>query len=340
MKKALITGITGQDGSYMAELLISKGYEVHGIIRRSSMINTDRINHIYQDIHEKDRRLTLYHGDLADPNAIRKIIYKIQPDEIYNFGAQSHPFISFEIPEYTANITGVGVIRILEAIKDYEKYAEHKVKFYQACGSELFGPSFEPQNEEAVFNPTSPYGVSKVFSYYATKNYRKAYGIFGVCGMLFNHESPRRGGNFVTKKITMGVSDILAGKKSKIYLGQLDARRDWGYAPEYMEAVWRMMQKDSPSDYVIGTGEHHSVKEFIEKAFSLVGINNWENYVECEQRYQRPDDAECLVADASRAKAELEWEAKIRFGDLIKIMLKHDLERNKLYEYSKKLELS
>jgi len=267
MKKALITGITGQDGSYLAELLLEKGYEVHGIIRRASTFNTERIDHIYQDPHEKSRRLILHYGDLADANTIRKLVYKVQPDEIYNLGAQSHVRVSFDIPEYTANITGVGVLRILEAIKDYEEHAGKKIKFYQASSSEMFGAAPPPQSEETKFHPRSPYGAAKVFAYNTVRNYREAYGIFAVNGILFNHESPRRGGTFVTRKITRGIARILAGLDKKLYLGNLDAKRDWGYAPEYCEAMYLMMQHPEPEDFVIGTGRAHSVGELVELAF-------------------------------------------------------------------------
>ena len=263
MLKALITGITGQDGSYLAELLLQKGYEVHGIIRRASTFNTKRIDHIYQDPHEAHRRLFLHYGDLTDAESIRKLIHKIHPDEIYNLGAQSHVKVSFEIPEYTANIDALGVIRILEAIRDFQESTGKKMKFYQASSSEIFGASPPPQHELTPFKPRSPYGCSKVFGYHVTINYREAYGIFACNGILFNHESPRRGETFVTRKVTRGIARIKAGLDKKIYLGNLDSRRDWGYAPEYMEAAWRMLQQEHPDDYVIGTGEAHSLKKFI-----------------------------------------------------------------------------
>ncbi|MEK7546609.1 MAG: GDP-mannose 4,6-dehydratase [Patescibacteria group bacterium] len=329
-KVALITGITGQDGSYLAEILLNKDYEVHGVIRRASTFNTGRIEHIFQDPHEKNLRLILHYGDLADANTIRKLIYKIQPDEIYNLGAQSHVRVSFDIPEYTANITGLGTLRMLEAIKDYEEQTDKKVKFYQASSSEMFGAAPAPQNELTQFQPKSPYGVAKVFGFYSTKNYREAYGIFGVNGILFNHESPRRGETFVTRKITRAVARILAGLDKKIYLGNLDARRDWGYAPEYMEAAWLMMQQPKPDDYVIGTGESHSVRDLLDTAFRYVGINDWEGYVGIDPRYFRPTEVENLVADASKAKKVLGWEPKVKFEELIKMMMDSELKHHGL----------
>ena len=324
-KKALITGITGQDGSYLAELLLSKGYEVHGVIRRASTFNTSRLEGIYQNPQDSDRKLFLHYGDLSDTGTIRKLIFDIQPDELYNLAAQSHVKVSFDIPEYTGDITGLGVLRILEAIKDLEKTTGKKTKFYQASSSEMFGAAPPPQNELTPFHPRSPYGVAKVFAYYATKNYHEAYGIFAVNGILFNHESPRRGETFVTKKITRGVARIKAGLERKIYLGNLDARRDWGYAPEYMEAAWRMLQESQPDDYVIGTGETHSVKDFVEAAFARAGIKNWQEYVEVDKRYMRPAEVENLVADTRKAKEKIGWEPKTKFDDLVKIMVEADL---------------
>lgn len=340
MKKALITGVTGQDGSYLAELLLSKGYEVHGIIRRASTFNTGRIDHIYQDPHAEDRRLHLHYGDLADASTIRRLIYKIQPDEIYNLGAQSHVRVSFDIPEYTANITGLGVLRILEAIKDYEEHTGEKVKFYQASSSEMFGAAPPPQNEETNFHPRSPYGVAKVFAYHTVRNYREAYGIFAVNGILFNHESERRGITFVTRKITSTIAKILAGKEKKLYLGNLDARRDWGYAPEYVEAIYLMMQHPQPEDFVIGTGESHSVGEFVESAFRLVGINNWRDYVCIDPRYYRPSEVEHLVADPRKAREKLGWQAKTKFPELVKKMLVHDLREQGLHKEAEQVMLS
>jgi GDPmannose 4,6-dehydratase len=327
-KKALITGITGQDGSYLAEFLLKKGYEVHGIIRRASTFNTSRIDHIYQDPHEVGRRLFLYHGDLADANTIRKLIHEIGPNEIYHLGAQSHVRISFDIPEYTANITALGTLRILEAIKDFEKNNDKKIKFYQASSSEMFGAAPPPQNENTPFYPRSPYGCAKVFAYHTAKNYREAHGIFAVNGILFNHESPRRGENFVTRKITRGIARIKAGLDKKIYLGNLEAKRDWGFAPEYMEATWLMMQQEKPDDYVIGTGESYSIKDFLAAAFSYARLGDWQEYVEIDSKYYRPTEVENLIADASKARKILDWEPKTKFNDLVKIMVEADLKEH------------
>ena len=326
MKKALISGITGQDGSHLAELLLKHGYEVHGIIRRASTFNTGRIDHLYQDLHTQGRAMPLHYGDLADANTVRRLIYKIQPDEIYNLGAQSHVRVSFDIPEYTANVTGVGTLRILEAIKDFEEETGKKVKFYQASSSEMFGASPPPQNELSPFVPRSPYGIAKVFAYHTTKNYREAYGTFAVNGVLFNHESPRRGETFATKKITHAIARIKAGLEKKVYLGNLDARRDWGYAPEFCEAMYLMMQQPEPADYVIGTGESHTVGEFAEKAFTYAGIDNWRDYVGIDPRYYRPTEVDHLVADARLAKEKLGWEPKVKFDELVKIMVDEDLK--------------
>lgn len=338
MKKALITGITGQDGSYLAELLLGKGYEVHGIIRRASTFNTGRLDKIYQDQHIEDSKLHLYHGDLADDSTIRKLIYKIQPDEIYNLGAQSHVRVSFEVPEYTANITGLGALRILEAIRDYEENTGCKTKFYQASSSEMFGSTPPPQNEQTPFHPRSPYGASKTFAFYITQNYREAYNIFAVNGILFNHESERRGETFVTRKITRGIARILAGLDKKIYLGNLEARRDWGYAPEYCEAMYLMLQQKEPDDFVIGTGESHSVKDFVESAFHAVGIDDWEKYIGIDPRYYRPAEVESLIADPSKANKVMGWKAKTGFNNIVKIMLRHDLIDAGLQDYAKKIE--
>lgn len=328
MKKAIIFGITGQDGSYLAELLLEKGYEVHGVIRRSSSFNTSRIEHIYQDPHDKGRRLMLHYGDLSDANTIRKLIYKVEPEEIYNLAAQSHVRVSFDVPEYTAEVTGLGPLRILEAIRDYEEHSGKKVKFYQASSSEMFGSAPAPQSEQTKFEPRSPYGIAKVFAFHATKNYRDAYGIFGVNGILFNHESPRRGETFVTKKITKAVAKIKAGKEKKLYLGNLDAKRDWGYAKEYVEAMWLMLQASEPDDYVVGTGETHTVKEFVEAAFRHAGIENWEAYVEIDPRYYRPTEVDLLLADNSKIKSKLGWEPKTKFDDLVKLMVEEDLRKH------------
>ncbi len=329
MKKALIFGVTGQDGSYLMELLLAKGYEAHGVIRRASTFNTGRIDHLYNDPHVNDAgapRMHLHHGDLADASTIRKLIYKIGPDEIYNLGAQSHVRVSFDIPEYTANIVGLGALRLLEAIKDYEEQMGKKIKFYQASSSEMFGGAPPPQNEETKFYPRSPYGIAKVFAYNTTRNYREAYGIFASNGILFNHESERRGETFVTRKITRGIARIKAGLDKKIYLGNLDARRDWGYAPEYVEAMWRMLQQPEPDDYVIGTGESHTIREFVELAFRHAGLPDWEKYIGIDPRYYRPTEVEHLVADCTKAKTKIGWEPKTKFNDLVKIMLEADLK--------------
>jgi GDPmannose 4,6-dehydratase len=329
-KKALVFGITGQDGSYLAEFLLDKGYEVHGVVRRASTFNTARIDHLYRDPHVNGVSMHLHYGDLSDANTIRKLIYQVRPDEIYNLGAQSHVRVSFDIPEYTANITGLGALRILEAIKDFEEHAGKKVKFYQASSSEMFGSAPPPQNEKTPFHPRSPYGCAKVFAFYTTVNYREAYNIFAVNGILFNHEGPRRGETFVTRKITRGIARILAGLDKKIYLGNLEAKRDWGYAPEYMEAAYLMMQQKEPDDYVIGTGESHSVREFVEAAFREAGIPEWERYVEIDPRYYRPAEVENLVADPRKAKEKLGWEAKTKFADLVKIMVDAELKAHGL----------
>lgn len=339
LKRALITGVTGQDGSYLAEFLLDKGYEVHGIIRRASTFNTGRINHIYQDPHDRGRRLFLHYGDLSDANTIRKLIYKVAPDEIYNLAAQSHVKVSFDLPEYTANITGVAVLRMLEAIKDYQENTGRKVKFYQASSSEMFGLTKPPQNEASPFHPRSPYGVAKVFAFETARNYREAYGIFTINGILFNHESPRRGETFLPRKVTRGIARILAGLDKKIYLGNLDAKRDWGYAPEYVEAMWRMMQLKEPGDYVFGTGKAHSVREFVEKAFAIVGIKNWKEYVGIDPRYYRPAEVNYLEADMRKVKKLVKFVPKTSFEDLIKIMLRYDLEKYGLTDYAKKIKL-
>lgn len=320
MKKALITGITGQDGSYLAEFLLSKGYEVHGIIRRSSTFNTKRIDHIYVDPHDPNARLFLHYGDLTDSEQISNIIYNIKPDEVYHLGAQSHVRVSFDTPEYSGNATALGTTRLLEAIRR----STNEIKFYQASSSEMFGASHPPQNEETPFQPRSPYACSKVYSYWMTKNYRDGYGLFACNGILFNHESPRRGETFVTRKITRGVAGILTKREKYIYLGNLDARRDWGYAPEYVECMWQMLQKDESCDLVIGTGEAHSVKEFLEEVFSYVELDV-EQHVRIDSRYFRPTEVEELVADSSRAREMVHWNPTITFQDLVKIMVDADM---------------
>ena len=322
MKRALITGITGQDGSYLAELLLSKGYEVHGIIRRASTFNTGRIDHLYHDPHIQDVRLFLHYGDLSDSVNLVKLLYELKPDEIYHLGAQSHVRVSFDIPEYTADITGIGAIRILEAIRE----TGVRPRFYQASSSEMFGKAAEvPQRETTPFHPRSPYGVAKVFAYWATVNYRESYGLFAANGILFNHESPRRGETFVTRKISRAVAFIKAGLQDKLYLGNLDAKRDWGYAPEYVEATWRILQQDQPDDYVIATGETHTVREFCELAFGHVGLD-WQKYVATDPRYLRPAEVDLLLGDASKAKRVLGWEPKTRFRELVRLMVDADVQ--------------
>ncbi|HCQ92087.1 MAG TPA: GDP-mannose 4,6-dehydratase [Candidatus Vogelbacteria bacterium] len=326
MKKALITGITGQDGSYLAELLIEKGYEVHGVIRRSSTFNTSRINHLYRDPHDRSSRLSLHYGDVSDSEVIRKLIYQIKPGEIYNLAAQSHVRVSFDIPEYTANCTALGPLRILEAIRDYQEHEKKTITFYQASSSEMFGATPPPQGLQSPFNPQSPYGCSKVFAYHSTRLYRNAYGIFAVNGILFNHESPRRGETFVTRKITRGIARIKAGLEKKIFLGNLDARRDWGYAKEYMEAAWRMMQQKKSDDYVVGTGESHSIREFLECAFEEAGLGNYQKYVAIDPRYYRPAEVHDLVADAAETYKKLGWKPRITFKKLVSLMVRADLK--------------
>ena len=322
MKKALITGITGQDGSYLADLLVSKGYEVHGIIRRASTFNTARIDHLYQDPHVNGVRLFLHYGDLADSVNLTKLLYDLQPDEVYNLGAQSHVRVSFDIPEYTADVTGVGTIRILEAIRE----SGVKPRFYQASSSEMYGKVQEvPQTETTPFWPRSPYGCAKVFGYWATVNYRESYGLFACNGILFNHESPRRGETFVTRKISRAVAAIKLGLQNELYLGNMDAKRDWGYAPEYVEGMWRMLQADQPDDYVLATNETHTVKEFVEEAFRHAGLD-WEKYVKYDARYERPAEVDLLIGDPAKAKRQLGWEPKVRFKELVRIMVDADLE--------------
>jgi GDPmannose 4,6-dehydratase len=318
----LITGITGQDGSYLAEFLLSKNYEVHGLIRRASTFNTCRIDHIFVDPHNPTARLFLHYGDLSDSEQISNILYNIKPDEIYNLGAQSHVKVSFSMPEYTGNVTALGTLRILESIRRSRDTA----KFYQASSSEMFGRSQPPQNESSLFNPTSPYAVAKVYAYWITKNYRLGYDMFACNGILFNHESPRRGEIFVTRKITMGIANIIAKKQELLYLGNLEPKRDWGFAPEYVEIMWRIMQLGNSDDYVVGTGEKHSVREFVEEAFSYAGLN-WDKYVQIDQRYFRPTETENLSADAQKIRKTLSWEPKVTFKDLIKIMIDADMRK-------------
>ncbi|MDA8737280.1 GDP-mannose 4,6-dehydratase [Aquiluna sp.] len=321
MKKALIIGITGQDGSYLAELLLQKGYEVHGIVRRSSSFNTDRIDHLYQDRHVDSPKLFLHYGDLSDGSRLVSLIGELKPDEIYNLGAQSHVRVSFDEPEYTGDITGLGTSRVLEAVR----LAAPGSKYYQASSSEMFGATPPPQNESTPFYPRSPYGAAKVYAYWMTKNYREAYGIFAVNGILFNHESPRRGETFVTRKITRAVAAIKAGVQSKLYLGNLDAVRDWGYAPEYVEGMWRMLQHDEPMDYVLATGKAATIKDFLTSAFSHADLD-WQEFVEFDPRYLRPTEVDALIGDASLAERELGWEAKTMPDELARLMVDADIK--------------
>lgn len=348
MKKALITGITGQDGSYLAELLLAKGYEVHGLIRRASTFNTGRIDHIYADPHTRGAHLFLHYGDLSDAGPLTNIIYNIKPDEVYNLAAQSHVRVSFDMPEYTGDITALGTIRLLESIHR----SGIKTKFYQASSSEMFGAAKPPQNEQTIFYPRSPYAAAKVYSYWITVNYREGYNLFACNGMLFNHESPRRGETFVTRKITRAVASILAGKQEKLFLGNLDAKRDWGFAPEFVECQWRILQQEKPEDFVIGTGESHTVRQFVEHAFTYAGVEiEWKgmgtkekgivrsvsstltsnlkpgtSIIEIDPRYFRPTEVDYLLADASKARKVLGWEPRILFNELVKIMVDADIE--------------
>src|ERR1700745_2191248 len=321
MKRALITGITGQDGSYLADLLLEKGYEVHGIIRRASTFNTSRIDHLYADPHVNGVRLFLHYGDLSDSVNLVKLLYELKPDEIYHLGAQSHVRVSFDIPEYTSDVTGVGTIRILEAIRE----AGLRSRFYQASSSEMFGRAQQtPQTEKTPFWPRSPYGVAKVFSYCATVNYRESYGLCASNGILFNHESPRRGATFVTRKISRAVAAIKQGLQKELFLGNLDAKRDWGYAPEYVEGVWRILQRDTGEDFVLGSGESHTVREFVEAAFAYADLD-WKQFVKHDPRYERPAEVDVLLGNPAKAKKILGWEPKVRFDELVRIMVDADL---------------
>jgi GDPmannose 4,6-dehydratase len=319
--RALISGITGQDGSYLAELLLDKGYEVHGLIRRSSQFNTQRIDHLYVDPHEADTRLFLHYADLTDSSSLIGHLHRIRPHEVYNLGAQSHVKVSFEMPEFTADTAGMGALRMLEAIRT----ADWPLRFYQAGSSEMYGRVTEsPQNERTPFNPRSPYAIAKVFAHFMVVDYREAYGLHASNGILFNHESPRRGGTFVTRKVTRAVAAILKGEQEHLYLGNLDARRDWGFAQEYVEAMWRMLQQPDPDDYVIATGQTHSVRELCEEAFGMVGLD-WERYVRIDERYLRPTEVDELCGDATKARERLGWTARTTFRDLVRLMLQHDL---------------
>jgi GDPmannose 4,6-dehydratase len=323
MKKALITGITGQDGSYLAELLLSKGYEVHGIIRRSSSFNTERIDHLYTDPHINGTKMFLHYGDLADGVMIMKLLYSIKPDEIYHLGAQSHVRVSFDVPEYTGDITGLGTLRLLEAIRELDM--GKKCRFYQASSSEMFGLVQEvPQTEKTSFYPRSPYGCAKVYAYWLTVNYRESYNMHATNGILFNHESPRRGETFVTRKITRAATRIKLGLQDKLFLGNLDAQRDWGYAKEYVEAMWLMLQQEEGDDYVMATNETNSVKDFVMETFNLLDLD-WEKYVDYDKRYERPTEVDLLIGDPAKAKRQLGWEPKVKFKELVKIMVDSDL---------------
>jgi GDPmannose 4,6-dehydratase len=321
MKKAFLTGITGQDGSYLAEFLLNKGYEVHGLIRRSSSFNTERIDHLYRDFHDTDTRLFLHYGDLSVSGQLMDLLHSIQPDEIYHLGAQSHVRVSFDMPEYTGDVTGLGTLRILEAIRK----TGIKTKFYQASSSEMFGAAPPPQSEKTIFQPRSPYAAAKVYAYYIAQNYRDAYGIFATNGILFNHESPRRGETFVTRKITRAATQIKLGLKNKLFLGNLESKRDWGFAGDFIEAMWLMLQQDKPDDFVIATGETHSVREFTEKVFSRLDLD-YNKYVSIDPRYFRPTEVDVLLGDASKAKKALGWKPKVTFDALIDMMIAADME--------------
>ena len=323
-KKALITGITGQDGSYLAELLLAKGYEVHGILRRSSSFNTARIDHLFQDPHVENARLILHYGDMTDSGRLAQLCYEVRPDEIYNLAAQSHVRISFDMPEYSGDVDALGAIRLLEAVR--QSGIGRDVRFYQASTSELFGKVEEtPQRETTPFHPRSPYAVAKLYAYWAVKNYREAYGLFASNGILFNHESPRRGETFVTRKITLAAVRIKLGLQDKLYLGNLDARRDWGFAGDFVEGMWRILQHDRPDDFVLATGETHTVREFLEAAFGRLGLD-WRDHVVHDQRYERPSEVDLLLGDASKARRELGWEPKVKFADLVAMMVDADLD--------------
>jgi GDPmannose 4,6-dehydratase len=320
VKRALITGVTGQDGSYLTELLLDRGYEVHGLIRRSSSFNTSRLDHLYEDVHRPDRRLHLHYGDLTDAVHLVNLIRTIKPHEVYNLAAQSHVAVSFEIPDYTGIVSGVGTARLLEALRA----ADGGARFYQASSSEMFGSTPPPQNEQTPFHPRSPYAAAKVYAHHLTVNYREAYGMFAVSGILFNHESPRRGETFVTRKITRAVARIRAGLQETLWLGNLDAQRDWGWAPDYVEGMWKMLQQDTADDYVLATGETHSVREFCEAAFDHVELD-WERYVRFDARYERPSEVDALQGDASKARRELGWSPKVGFKDLVANMVDADV---------------
>lgn len=330
-KRALLTGITGQDGSYLAELLLEQGYEVHGIIRRTSTFNTDRLEHMYVDPHNEDARLFLHYGDLTDGTMLRRILEQVQPNEVYNLGAQSHVRVSFDSPEYTVDSVGMGTLRLLEAIRDYQFRTDLEVRFYQAGSSEMFGKVQEiPQKETTPFYPRSPYACAKVFAHWQTINYRESYNLFACNGILFNHESPRRGETFVTRKITRAVARIVAGQQKKLYLGNLESKRDWGYAKDYVKAMWLMLQQEQPDDYVVATGETHSIKEFLDIAFNHVNLD-WHDYVEFDPRYLRPAEVDLLIGDPTKARQQLKWEPTVTFEGLVKLMVEADLEALGIY---------
>jgi GDPmannose 4,6-dehydratase len=323
-KRALITGVTGQDGSYLTELLLAKGYEVHGLIRRASLFNTDRIDHLYHDLHLGGAQLSLHYGDLTDGTGLRRVLEKVDPDEVYNLGAQSHVKVSFDIPEYTAEVVAVGNLRLIEAVRDHVLHGGRPVRYYQAGSSEMFGATPPPQSEKTPFYPRSPYGVSKVAAHWFAVNYREAYGLFICNGILFNHESPRRGETFVTRKVTRAVGRITQGLQDKLYLGNLDAKRDWGFTGDYVEAMWLMLQQEKPDDYVIATGEAHSVRDFADLAFAAAGLD-WRRHVEVDRRYFRPTEVDTLRGDPAKAREVLGWEPRVTFSKLVKMMVEHDI---------------
>jgi GDPmannose 4,6-dehydratase len=324
-KRALITGVTGQDGSYLAEFLLAKGYEVHGLMRRASLFNTDRIDHLYHDPHLAGLRLTLHYGDLTDGSGLRRVLEKVDPDEVYNLGAQSHVKVSFDIPEYTAEVVGVGTLRLIESVRDHVAHGGRPVRYYQAGSSEMFGAAPPPQSETTPFYPRSPYGVSKVAAHWFAVNYREAYGLFICNGILFNHESPRRGETFVTRKITRAVGRISQGLQNKLYLGNLEAKRDWGFTGDYVEAMWLMLQQRQPDDYVVATGEARSVRDLVELAFAAAGLD-WRRHVEVDRRYFRPSEVDALRGDATKARDILGWEPRVSFAELVTMMVEHDIE--------------
>ena len=324
-KRALITGITGQDGSYLTELLLAKGYEVHGVMRRASLFNTDRIDHLYHDPHLAGLGLILHYGDLTDGTGLRRVLETVDPDEVYNLGAQSHVKVSFDIPEYTAEVVAVGTLRLIEAVRNHVLHGGRPIRYYQAGSSEMFGAAPPPQTESTPFYPCSPYGVSKLAAHWFAVNYREAYGLFICNGILFNHESPRRGETFVTRKVTRAVGRISQGLQEKLYLGNLEARRDWGFTGDYVKAMWLMLQQPTPDDYIVATGEAHSVREFVELAFAAAGLD-WQHYVEIDRRYFRPTEVDVLRGDAAKARKVLGWEPRVDFAELVKMMVEHDID--------------